>query len=119
MANSFIWFDVAAAEEDVAAVTDFYASIFDGPFGPDTSDGPYEAWMMNGEQPWAAVVRATDATAGRWVPYVQVDDLGSAVEKAISNGGTVVHPESKGPAGTSVTIADPGGALLALFKPFN
>jgi predicted enzyme related to lactoylglutathione lyase len=62
---------------------------------------------------------ATDATAGRWVPYVQVDDLDSAVDNAISNGGTMVHPASEGPAGTSVTIADPGGALLALFKQFS
>jgi hypothetical protein len=33
-------------------------------------------------------------------------------------GATVVGEASDGPAGTAVTIADPGGAYLALFKPF-
>jgi hypothetical protein len=30
----------------------------------------------------------------------------------------VLSEASDGPAGTSVRIADPGGAQLALFKPF-
>ena len=48
---------------------------------------------------------------------VVVDDLGKATEQAVSLGATVVREASAGPAGTSVTIADPGGAQLALFTP--
>ncbi len=118
MPNGFMWFDVNAKEDDVSAVTDFYASIFDGPFGPDDSDSPYTSWMMNGEQPWAAVLKAEDEFAGRWVPYVHVEDLDPAVDKAVAAGGTIVQPKTDGPAGTAVTIADPAGALIALWVPF-
>ena len=73
---------------------------------------------MDGDQPWASVIEAGGATAGRWVPYVRVDDLDVAVDKATSLGATVVVDKSDGPAGTAVTIADPGGALVALWTPF-
>ena len=119
MANGFMWFDVNARSEDVPAVTEFYRALFDGPIGPDDSDGPYAAWMMNGAQPWAAVVEASDVTTGRWVPYVHVDDLEGAVAKAIAAGGTVALPKTAGPAGHAVTIADPAGALIALWVPFD
>jgi predicted enzyme related to lactoylglutathione lyase len=51
-------------------------------------------------------------------PYVQVEDLDVAVDKAVSLGATVVAGKADGPAGTAVTIADPGGALVALWTPF-
>lgn len=60
MANGFMWFDVNAKAQDVPAVVDFYASVFEGPFAPDETDGAYMSWMMNGEQPWAAVTRTLD-----------------------------------------------------------
>lgn len=119
MPNGFMWFDVNAKDGDVAAVTDFYRAVFDGPIGPDDSDGPYMSWMMNGEQPWAAVVQADDATAGHWVPYVHVEDLDRAVASAEAAGGRVVVPRTPGPAGEAVTIADPAGALIALWIPFE
>lgn len=119
MSNGFMWFDVNAKADDVGAVTDFYRAIFDGPIGPDDRDGPYMSWLMNGEQPWAAVVRADDVTAGRWVPYVHVDDLDRAVEAAVAAGGTVVVPKTAGPAGDAVTVEDPAGALVALWVPFE
>ncbi len=117
--NGFMWFEVNAREDDIAAVTDFYRAVFDGPIGPDETDGPYRAWMMNGEQPWAAVVEADDVTTGRWVPYVHVEDLEVAVAGAVGAGGTVVIPKTAGPAGNAVTIADPAGALIALWVPFE
>ena len=119
MPNGFMWFDVTAAGEDVDRVRDFYAALFDGPVGPDDGDGPYAAWMMDGERPWAAVVRSDgDSGTGRWLPYVHVDDLGAAVDRAVEAGATVVAGPTDGPAGTAVTIADPGGAQLALWIPF-
>ena len=118
MPNGFMWFDVNAREADVDAVTDFYRAVFDGPIGPDDGDGPYRSWLMNGDQPWAAVVRSDDAATGRWVPYVHVDDLDDAVAKAEAAGGTVVTPRTSGPAGEAVTLADPAGALVALWIPF-
>ncbi len=119
MPNGFMWFDVNAAATEVDAVSEFYRSVFDGPIGPDDTESPYAAWLMNGEQPWAAVVEADDAARGRWVPYVHVDDLDTSVDAAVAAGGTVVTPKTAGPAGHAVTIADPGGALIALWVPFE
>ncbi len=119
MPNGFMWFDVNAKDDDVAAVTDFYRALFDGPIGPDDSDSPYMSWMMNDERPWAAVVQADDVTTGHWVPYVHVEDLDKAVASAEAAGGRVVVPRTPGPAGNAVTIADPGGALIALWIPFD
>lgn len=116
MTAKFVWYDVTARKPD--AVREFYAALFDWPIGPDSNPGPYNGWIMDGEQPWAAVVEADDATAGRWLPYVQVDDLEAATAKAKALGATVVQDKTDGPAGTAVTIADPGGALVALWVPF-
>lgn len=115
MAGKFIWFDVTAKETE--AVRSFYAELLDWPIAPVEDAGPYRGWIMDGEAPWAAVVAADDATSGRWLPYVQVDDLDAARRKATSLGATVVQDRTEGPAGTAVTIADPGGALVALWVP--
>jgi len=40
-----------------------------------------------------------------------------AAKLAVSLGATVIAGPADGPAGASVTIANPGGARLALFKP--
>ena len=116
MASKFVWYDVTARKPD--AVREFYAALFDWPIGPDSNPGPYNGWIMDGDQPWAAVVEAADSTAGRWLPYVQVEDLDTATTKAKALGATVVQDKTDGPAGTAVTIADPGGALIALWVPF-
>ena len=77
---------------------------------------PFRCWITEGEQPWAGIVQA-DTAGGGWLPYVVVQDLDEAAERAVSLGATVIAGAADGPAGTSVTIADPGGARLALFKP--
>jgi uncharacterized protein len=117
MDASFVWYDVTAKPGDADAVREFYGTLLGWTIRPDTNPGPYNGWVTNGDQPFASVIEAGDATAGRWVPYVQVDDLDVAVEKAASLGATVVAGKSEGPAGTAVTIADPGGALVALWTP--
>jgi predicted enzyme related to lactoylglutathione lyase len=110
-----MWFDLTAA--NVEEVRDFYAALFGWPMGASTGAQPYHSWIIDGEQPWAGVARAGEATAGRWVPYVVVDDLDHATQRAVQLGATVVKDRTTGPAGTSVTIADPAGALVALFRP--
>lgn len=119
MADGFMWFDLYAGEGEVAHVIEFYRAVFDGPIGPDDGDGTYRAWFMDGERPWAAVVESAAATAGRWVPYVRVPDLDAAVAEAEAAGGTVVVPRTTGPAGEAVTVADPAGALIALWIPLQ
>jgi uncharacterized protein len=106
MAAPFVWFDIAGQAA-------FYRDLFGWRIGPAVGD--YEAWIMHGGQPWAGVVRAEGP--GRWVPYVPVDDLDPAAERAVALGGRVVRAKQDGPAGSAVLVADPAGAVLALFVP--
>jgi predicted enzyme related to lactoylglutathione lyase len=55
--------------------------------------------------------------AGHWIPYVAVDNPAVAVSQAVDLGGAVIRDKVTGPAGSSVIVADPGGALIALFTP--
>lgn len=121
MANGFMWFDVNATDDQVGPVIDFYLAVFDGPISPDDSVGAYRSWMSDGDRPWAAVVHADEAdpAVGRWVPYVHVRDLDGATQAAVAAGGTVVREATDGPAGRAVTVADPAGALVALWVPFE
>lgn len=118
MSAPFVWYDLTASPAAADRAREFYAKLFGWPIAPDSNPGPYNGLMMDGQQPWAAVVEATDASAGHWVPYVKVDDLGQASASATSLGGTVVAEATDGPAGTAVLIADPAGALVALWVPF-
>jgi predicted enzyme related to lactoylglutathione lyase len=118
MGAPFVWYDVTASADKADTARGFYGTLLGWTIGPDTNPGPYNGWIMDGEQPWASVIEASDATAGRWIPYIQVEDLDVSVDKATSLGATVVAGKADGPAGAAVTIADPGGALIALWTPF-
>jgi predicted enzyme related to lactoylglutathione lyase len=115
MSAPFMWFDLVTA--DTGRAGKFYSELFDWNVA-DAGVGGYQAWITGEAQPWAGIVAATPGSAGGWLPYVVVDDLAGATARATSLGAKVVSEASDGPAGTSVTIADPGGAHLALFKPF-
>jgi hypothetical protein len=117
MSGQFVWFDLTSTDAD--RLREFYAELFGWTVGPAADAGRYRAWFAgDGEQPWAGIAEpVTPAASGRWLPYVVVDDLADATKRAVSLGATVVADATEGPAGTSVTIADPAGAQVALFTP--
>ncbi len=110
-----MWFDLSAA--DTGQAGEFYRALFGWALAPADGGGPYRAWITDGQQPWAGIVQAGPGSPGDWLPYVVVEDLDETAKKAVSLGATVITGPADGPAGSSVTIADPGGAQLALFKP--
>jgi uncharacterized protein len=110
-----MWFDLSAP--DVEKTREFYSALFGWAVAPAGDAGPYQAWITDGSQPWAGIVQAGTAAGAGWLPYVVVEDLDSAAKRAVSLGATVIAGPADGPAGTSVTVSDPGGARLALFKP--
>jgi predicted enzyme related to lactoylglutathione lyase len=113
MGAPFVWFDLTAA--DGAGTSTFYRDLFGWTIGPGMGD--YEGWITDGDQPWAGILTGESGIPGRWVPYVAVADLDAAVKQATTLGGTVVREKADGPAGSSVMVADPGGAVVALFTP--
>lgn len=109
-----MWFDLSVADAGQAHA--FYAAMFGWAVAPAGDAGPYQAWITDGQQPWAGITQAAADDVG-WLPYVLVEDLDEAAKRAVSLGACVITGPADGPAGASVTIADPGGARLALFKP--
>jgi predicted enzyme related to lactoylglutathione lyase len=115
MPAAFIWFDLNTTDPERART--FYKGLFGWPVGDGA--GGYRAWIGDGDQPWAGILQTdqTDHATAGWLPYVVVEDLAEATERAVSLGATVVADATEGPAGTAVTITDPTGARLALFTP--
>ena len=113
MTDPFVWFDLRT--KDAAASRAFYEQLL----GWDVTDVPVgndKVPMVGGEQPWASIVSEGGDRLG-WFPYVQVEDLDAATEKARRLGGTVLQSSAEGPAGTYTPIREPGGAEFALFQP--
>jgi predicted enzyme related to lactoylglutathione lyase len=111
MGAPFVWFDLTTTADDTGTVRDFYTELF------GWTAGGYQGWFTDGDRPWGGVLPAEQVVAGRWIPYVVVDDLDAAAKQAVALGGTVVRDRATGPAGTAVLVADPGGAVVALFTP--
>jgi hypothetical protein len=86
--------------------------------GPDTNPGPLQRLDPGGRTALGLGHRSRRRHGGSWIPYAQVEDLDVAVDKATSLGATVIAGKTNRPAGTAVTIADPGGAVVALWRPF-
>jgi uncharacterized protein len=94
MTNPFVWFHNGS--EKPAEVVQFYEKLF----GWEGSEGPKGMSMFSGEAgPFAGVAPKDDASQG-WVPYVQVDDVDRATERATKLGARVVQK----PSGRSVTF---------------
>ncbi len=115
MAGQFMWFDLVSP--DAGQAREFYSAMFGWAVAPAENAGEYQAWITDGQQPWAGITAAGPASGGGCLPYVVVEDLEEAAKRAASLGATVIAGPADGPAGAAVTIADPGGARLALFRP--
>jgi predicted enzyme related to lactoylglutathione lyase len=113
MNDPFVWFDLGT--KDAEASRSFYEELL----GWDVSDpvaGDGGVRAHESEQPWASVVPDGGENIG-WFPYIQIEDLETATEKARELGASVLQPATKGPAGTFTPIRDPAGAVFALFQP--
>lgn len=66
-------------------------------------------------QPRASLVSNGSEGVG-WFPHVQIEDLAAATRGGKKLGATALDPRTDGPAGTSVLILEPGGAVFAWFQ---
>jgi predicted enzyme related to lactoylglutathione lyase len=58
-----------------------------------------------------------DSERTLWLPYVEVDDLAEATDRALALGASVVLDAREGPAGWRSVVAAPAGAEIALWQP--
>jgi predicted enzyme related to lactoylglutathione lyase len=112
MAAPFVWFDLRS--KDAASSRAFHEQLFGWEIA-EMPAGDGTVPMIGGDEPWASLINDAGETLG-WFPYVQVDDLKSATEKAEQLGAKVLQPATEGPAGTYTPIREPGGAVFALFQ---
>jgi predicted enzyme related to lactoylglutathione lyase len=110
MSQAFVWFHHGS--DKPSDTVPFYQSLL----GWKTSEGPPGMTLFAGESgPFAGVGPAQGSATG-WIPYVQVDDVEIAQEKAVKLGASLVQGKTRGPAGEFCIVRDPGGAALALWQ---
>ncbi|MGQ0645979.1 MAG: VOC family protein [Gemmatimonadaceae bacterium] len=118
----FVWYDLMTT--DVPAATAFYTKIAgwgtqDFDMGPN---GTYQMWTV-GDMPIGGVVKLTaemgpPGTPPHWMGSVAVPSVDDTVRQAESLGGKVLAPPADIPTvGRYAVIADPQGAVIALFTP--
>ena len=105
---------------DIGKAKSFYESLFDWQLEDVDLGGGFVYTM----------IRVGDGTGGgmmthpmpgapsSWLPYVLVDDIAQATERARALGATIIRDQLDVPgAGTLSIFADPTGATLGLWQP--
>jgi len=108
--SPFVWFHNHS--ENPKQTKAFYEKLA----GWQTSDGPGGMTMFQGDKAPMASLGALEHGAAAWLPYLQVDDVASATQRALKLGGTLVREQTRGPAGEYSVVRDPGGATVALWQ---
>jgi hypothetical protein len=114
--GKFVWFEHVS--DDVPKARRFYESLF----GWHT-----EAMPMGGAEPYAVMVNAGTPIGGYtlapqgapngWLSYLSVEDVDAAYRAALDAGATSrMAPMDYGSAGRAATLADPTGAVFAIWK---
>lgn len=113
MSSPFVWFHHNG--KNPAETKAFLQSLLD----VQASEGPGGMTMLaKGEGPFAALGSKEDRYGDRdeWIPFVAVEDVDGATERAVTLGASLLRGKTRGPAGEFTVIRDPGGAALALWK---
>jgi len=116
MANPFVEFELNTT--DVEAAKAFYGRLFDWRFADDPmGSDPYVEVDTGGEVAGGIVKNPVPGDPSAWIPYVAVDNVAEATQRARSLGATIWKgaTEIQG-YGTYSIIADPTGAVLGLWR---
>jgi predicted enzyme related to lactoylglutathione lyase len=117
MANPFVHLELNTVDPDKAK--DFYRQLFDWQMDDmPMAQGTYTL-IKTGKDPGGGLMKhPMPGAPSQWLPYVGVDDIHAATEKAKALGATVLVPPGEIPnVGWFSIFLDPTGAALALFKP--
>jgi len=117
--GNFIWYELDTI--DVKGAIKFYKDVIG--WGTQPFDDNYAIWTV-GATGIGGVMTLPDeykkiGMPPHWLAYVAADDVDALTKKAESLGGKTYVPPSDIPTvGRFSVIADPQGAVIALFKPF-
>ncbi len=119
MANPFVHVELNTTDFDIAR--DFYAELFDWNLRAlELKDGAYTT-ISPGEGTGGGVrTQHIPGAPSSWLPYVMVDDIAVATDKARSLGATIIEDATEIPdMGFMSIIRDPTGASLGLWQPIS
>jgi uncharacterized protein len=116
--GQFVWYELMTS--DVNGAIAFYKDVIGwGTQVFEESEHPYVMWTA-GTTPLGGVMALPEEAkkAGpHWLAYVAVDDVDALTKKAVSLGAKTCSPPMDIPTvGRFSVIADPQGAVIALFK---
>jgi len=116
--NTFCWADLSTPNPEQASK--FYAELFGWQLMKDEKDPSGYIHIKNGENFIGGIPPATHRNPGappHWLIYFQVAEAEAATAKAAEFGGKVLMPPRKMEnVGIWSIVADPQGAVFALFK---
>jgi predicted enzyme related to lactoylglutathione lyase len=100
---------------DRSGASAFYSRLLNWCEEPiDTPSGCYHALGLGGD--FGGGVIECGASRALWLPYVAVDRVDEATERARELGATVLLAPREGPAGWRSVIATPAGGEIALWQ---
>ena len=118
MANAFVHLELNTS--DLGKAKDFYSELFDWTLEPTQMPGDAGEYTMikSGSGPGGGMMKhPMPGAPSMWLPYVSVDDINAATEKARSLGANIIiGPHEIPNVGWFTIFQDPTGAALALFK---
>lgn len=118
MANPFVHVELTTGDLDKAK--SFYQSLFDWQL-QEMEIGPGQTYTLIqvGEGTGGGMMaKPMPDTPTAWLPYVLVDDISAATERARSLGATIAHDVMEVPdTGSFSIIIDPTGATFGLWQP--
>lgn len=121
--NTFVWYDLMTPDLDAAAR--FYADVVGWTAQDSGMPGLRYTLMMAGPHRVGglmAIPQEVRDAGGRpgWMGYVGVADADAAVAALTASGGAVRRPAADIPGiGRFAVVADPDGAVFALFQPIG
>jgi predicted enzyme related to lactoylglutathione lyase len=101
---------------DLRTARGFYADLCDWRSEQiDTRDGSYLSldvgWGLGGGIVECGTRRSL------WLPYVEVDEVAEATERARRLGASVMLPPREGPSGWRSVVTTPAGGEIAFWQP--
>jgi predicted enzyme related to lactoylglutathione lyase len=100
---------------DLPRARAFYAELFGWrPERIHAREGTYEALEMGGSFGGGIVECGTERAL--WLPYVEVDRVDHATERARRLGGSVMLGPREGPAGWRSVVSTPAGGEVAFWQ---
>lgn len=117
--GEFVWNELATP--NVQAAKEFYGKVFGWEFvDKDMGDMTYTIIKKNQKEfagIWAIPTGQQGQIPPHWLAYILVENIEQALEKARTNGASVIKPVQKaGDMGLFAIIKDPSGAHLALWQ---